>query len=297
MMDPLEVEVAVSSETARRVRVNDLVGIFATGIDERMPGRVISKSATADPRTLTFDLRVVIRNRRSGPTESGDSRIVVERVMGVQPADPRDENAALLIPEPAIVETGDGSFVWALTPIGADRSARAPSYRASRVAVKPAAERRKYQEKVVLRPLSEPADLAPYQLLAVDEKETIREGDTVRTARTTWALRPGDVVRVSLASGPEPPGVFAPIRAIRRRGSDLGVVFLADEGVASAVEVRLGEIRGSRQRIASTGDAALAGGSLIVQGTAYLEDGDPVRVLADSGRPSDATANAAGADR
>jgi multidrug efflux pump subunit AcrA (membrane-fusion protein) len=237
-------------------------------------------------------------------TDSSGSEIVIERVMGVQPADPSDESSGLLVPESAIVREQNRSFVWALTPIDVDRSTQAPAYRASRVAVKPGPERRMYRESVVLRPLSQNADLSAYQLLAVDGKEAIRDGGTVRVTRTTWALRPGDIVRVDLDSDPEPPGVFAPIRSIRRQDAERGVVFLADEGVASAVEVRLGEVRGSRQRITSTGDSSLVGDSLIVRGVEYLQDGDPVRVVSeidqssdDASSSADATTGAAEGDR
>ena len=61
MMDPIKVDVAVSSATAQRLHRHDVVRLFVPGHEEPVYGRVYEKATVADPETRTFRISMIHR--------------------------------------------------------------------------------------------------------------------------------------------------------------------------------------------------------------------------------------------
>lgn len=64
MMDPIEVELAISADTDRRINQGDSVMLFPAGSEQPLRGVVHRKDTVADPATRTFRLTAMVRNRR-----------------------------------------------------------------------------------------------------------------------------------------------------------------------------------------------------------------------------------------
>ncbi len=64
MMDPIEVELAISGETDRRINHGDSIMLFPAGFEQPLRGVVHRKDTIADPATRTFRLTAMVRNRR-----------------------------------------------------------------------------------------------------------------------------------------------------------------------------------------------------------------------------------------
>ncbi len=106
MMDPILVEVAVSSETARNLRIGDPVKAYlAEG--KTIQGWVMNKALSADVSTRTYKIECNFRNR---PTFDQKNKTLdqydVSKIYQVE-----DKH---VVPTDCIQKTMEGSFVWYL---------------------------------------------------------------------------------------------------------------------------------------------------------------------------------------
>lgn len=75
MMDPIKVDISVSSATAERLKIRDTVRIFLPGDEEPVYGSVYEKATVADPETRTFRVSIITRNRQTIGGLPPDSQI------------------------------------------------------------------------------------------------------------------------------------------------------------------------------------------------------------------------------
>ena len=109
---------------------------------------------------------------------------------------------------------------------------------------------------------------------------TLTAGLSSATDVTSWALRPGDVVRVGLKGEETPEGYYVPSEAIQFDGNSHYVVVAkgAKDGTqqVSFLPVTPGETVGSLQRI----DGELeVGTKVIVEGAHYVQVGEKVNLV------------------
>jgi multidrug efflux pump subunit AcrA (membrane-fusion protein) len=112
----------------------------------------------------------------------------------------------------------------------------------------------------------------------------VREGDAVALSRKRWLLRPGQIVRADFQYGQMNAGFYVPVQAVMREGSGFHVfkVEKKDETQQRAVRVAVatGQNIGTEIEITPDPPEALPDGArIVVDGAAYLRDGDPINAF------------------
>ena len=81
MMDPIKVDISVSSETAESLKLRDAVRLFLPGEEKPAYGTVYEKSTVADPETRTFRVSIITRNNQSvGNLQPDDPLLELPRI-------------------------------------------------------------------------------------------------------------------------------------------------------------------------------------------------------------------------
>jgi len=277
MMNPIKVDLALSQATASRLELGQVVRIRLPGREEFGYGRIYDKATTADPDTRTFRVSLLTRNERLGLTfPPGDPRADMPRIdmyMGLYGLDGRlyvEANRSLR-------KDDEGYFVWADPSRGPEE--RAPEdhvLRLKKFRVVPGDQYRNYQDLYLMREIVEAPGLAQGSLVAADVPADFAGGPVV-VDTPEWVLRPGEIVPVYLNADPPAPGLYLPLNVVRPEGEGQGSVFLADNGVARRVEVRLG--RGTLELARVEGEGLKPGVDVIADQIHFLQDGEPVRVV------------------
>ena len=279
LLDPMKVVFTVSAAEDRRIGEGTVVRIHVPGIPEeeladgQLPGVVREKGEVADPATRTFEIECMARNRRyrvEGSEEARSKRSwadhlapVVDRFAG--------EGGAKFVFDRCL--SGDGAFVlrvpgWNLLQ---SRGGLPSLFVPDRIPVRLGEEYLTFINWTFRE--VEADELRHGDMLVVDPRPEDEQG--VRIARTQWILRPGDLVRVGLATENLTRGIYVPVNAIRERNG-LTSVFLLEGNIAREREVRIGDGFGAYRRI--EGEGIAAGARIAVQGMHYLVDGAPVRI-------------------
>jgi hypothetical protein len=112
----------------------------------------------------------------------------------------------------------------------------------------------------------------------------VQEGDTIVLSRKRWLLRPGQIVRADFQLGLMNAGYYVPVQAVIREGGGFHVFKV--EGKAEArqqavrVAVATGQTIGTQIEIKPDQPEALPDGArIVVDGAAYLRDGDPINAF------------------
>jgi multidrug efflux pump subunit AcrA (membrane-fusion protein) len=286
MMDPIQVDVTVSADTARRIALDDAVRVSVAGRDEFMSGKVYRKSTVANAATRTFTITVMLRNERRVIGEGVDSATsMLPRVEGLFPVSRKDalvEGPLFVDERRGLHRDGQGHFIWVADDIafldGLDPLD--PSFAIRKIRVVPGDERMNYQGIYLLRELAEPGDARFMDALVLGVPASAQDGDRVALIRKSWVLRPGDLVEVRFERDVGVVGLYVPMPAIIPDGHVGGSVFIVRDGRALEVGVTLHEVVGELQRIEGRGEASLtAGDRVITQGASYVKPGEDVSVV------------------
>jgi hypothetical protein len=134
-----------------------------------------------------------------------------------------------------------------------------------------------------MRELEDIGKLTPGTLIAMDVPDNFRDGDQILVARREWRLRPGQLVRVLLGETAPEPGLYLPMNAIKPIDDKMGEIFVAIDGKAKKVKVKILSNVGELFRLEAfdTGDVGIvtAGARIITDHIHFLQHDEPVRVI------------------
>jgi multidrug efflux pump subunit AcrA (membrane-fusion protein) len=289
MMDPIKVDLAVSADTAARLELSDEVHLSLPGGPELDPGRIYEKATAADPETRTLRISVMIRNRRTVGLPPGDPLLQyprITRVIDLNRFRVWDENSPYSVEANRSLRKDEaGHFVWVVTDwasrTGAETGPRLATL--MRYRVNPGNREVNFLGLFQLRELTDIGDLKSGMEIAVGVPDGIKDGDQVLVATQEWLLRPGQLVRAMLHADPPKPGLYVPMNAVKPIDGESGEIFIAADGHARKVEVRLVDEVGENYLIAPAGDKGAdlvkPGALVIMDYIHFLQEGEPVRVI------------------
>jgi multidrug efflux pump subunit AcrA (membrane-fusion protein) len=139
-----------------------------------------------------------------------------------------------------------------------------------------------FQGLYLFRTLSDIGELQPKMLIALDVPDGFEDGQQVVIAQSDWRLRPGQLVPVLLSESPPAPGLYIPMTAILKSDENSGVVFVAKEGLARRVEIRILEHAGELIQIVPVDESSTLlqpGSDIILDYIHFLQDREPVSVI------------------
>ena len=290
MMDPIKVDISVSSKTAESLKLRDTVNLFLPGNEKPVYGSVYEKATVADPETRTFRVSIITRNQQYyGDLPPGDPLLKYPRIsdyMHLQQAIKDDENSPFIVEENrALRKDGDGCFVWAAPDkeLGDRIDSERPLITLRKFRVIPGERQMNFQGLYLMRELADVGKLTPGTLIAMDVPDNFRDGDRILVARKQWRLRPGQLVQVLLGKTVPEPGLYLPMNAIKPIDDKSGEIFVAVDGKAKKVKIKIlsnvGEL--FRLEALNPGDASLvaAGARIITDHIHFLQHDEPVSVI------------------
>jgi len=289
MMDPIKVDLAVSPELAKRVKVRARVQLFLPGEEEPISAVVYEKATVADPETRTFRISIMTRNQRDfkpapDPTHPDIPRVT--RGMSFERERMGDASSPYIVEENHALRTDDeGWYVWGVsdrtTGDAGDYGPELLTLRKFRVT--PGERRLNFLGLYLFRELIDIGELVPGTLIAFDVPERVQDGDQVLLAQKEWRLQPGQLISVVLRPDVPAPGIYVPMNAIKPIDSESGEVFVVVDGRARQVKVRIADNVGALFRIEpiDPADAGLVavGSSVITDHVHFLQDAEPVRIV------------------
>lgn len=285
MMDPMQVQIAVSAAVESQVHYNDVMKVYVDGRDEPLHGWVWKKASVADATTRTFMVTLMVRNRQSdvglAPELVGQDFHRTDTLWSLESE--FDSGAGpFFANEETLHRDENGFFVWkaeglTIADLETDFD---PAFRVTKVRVEPTERRMQFMQIMTYRELSGLGDLDPKLCLLTGKlPDGVKDGDTVVLNRQQWRLRPGQLVQVDLHHGHMQEGFYVPVQAVMKEGSGHHVFVVNGEQDgeerASKIQVQPGATVGDYQAIEPIGQTHLAAGTkLVVDGVHYLRDGD-----------------------
>lgn len=291
MMDPVKVEVAVSQETDRRLRYNDQLNVYLDDSEDPISGFVYLKDTVADAATRTFNVTILVRNRRvEAGLKDDPERSELPRTTDLYnlEAENADGQPPFFTDEKSIHHDADGrAFVWKVEGLKtADlREDFDPVFPVKKVYVQPGERMLPILQLYRGRELADLGELDPINDLVTGQlPDDVKDGDKVFLSRSEWLMRPGQLVHVELKGQTVQPGFYVPRPAILRSGGTHYVFVAEDAGggeeKARRVEVSVGDLIGDYRRIEAKADDGLGSGDkLILDGAHYLRDGDSINAF------------------
>lgn len=285
MMDPIKVDLAVSSDTASRLNRSDEVLVFLPGVEEPAWGQVYEKATVADPETRTFRISILTRNRRTLGLPPGDPLHKYPRIsqyLGLYRIRQDDVDAVQYAVEAnrSLRKDEAGYYVWAISawssPAGGNTGPRLGTVK--RYSVTPGVREVNFLGLYTLRELVDIGDLTPDTDIALDVPDNVKEGDQVLLASENWVLNPGQLVPVLIGAAAPKPGLYVPMSAIKPLDEKRGEVFMAVDGQARKVEVKLIGKVGELYQVEAAG-LLEAGAQVILDYIHFLQEGEPVQVI------------------
>ncbi|MCA9201402.1 MAG: HlyD family efflux transporter periplasmic adaptor subunit [Planctomycetales bacterium] len=297
MMDPIKVQVQVSSETTRRLRYRDRVEIHVAKPDGgviRREGLVYLVAPVADPATRTFPVTLLVQNEK----------LVTQPPDGVDPANlarTRDvwevytaDDPALSEPAPvletrAIHRDAQGHYVWKVNNWEQVARKETGLLNVTKVRV----ERGTIEFPFLgglwrftpIRFLNpDDFDLTADRVagaLLPEEQADSWQGEQILFERDMWMLRPGDVVNVDLRLSDYDEGYYVPLDAIRFEGGQPYLFTLSSSGDSSSVRrvpARVEPGPDGLRRVEPT-EQLPAGTAIVRGGVHFLSDGETVKVV------------------
>jgi RND family efflux transporter MFP subunit len=290
MMDPIKVDISVSAQTAENLKLRDHVRLFLPGDDNPVIGRVYEKSTVADPETRTFRVSIITRNLQYiGDLSPGDPLLKFPRItdyIHLQRMKAGHEDSPFFVEENrALHRDGDNYYIWGDPDHkpGDDIDSERPLITLRKYTVIPGEHRMNLQGLYLMRELKDIGKLTPGVLIAMDVPADFKDGEQILVARREWRLRPGQLVQVLLGKTVPEPGLYLPMNAIKPIDDKTGEIFVAVDGKAKKVKIKIlsnvGEL--FRLEALNPGDASLvaAGARIITDHIHFLEHDEPVRVI------------------
>ena len=290
MMDPIKIDISVSSATSKRLKIRDTVRIFLPGDEEPVYGSVYEKATVADPETRTFRVSIITRNIRTIgglPPDSPllnyplitDSHYLSRTRVG-------DEDSPFFVEENrSLRKEGESYYVWAAPEqkLGDKIDSETPLLTLRKFTVIPGERHRNLQGLYLMREIVDIGKLTPGTLIAMDVPDDFKDGDQVVVANKQWRLRPGQLIPVFLGVEIPKTGLYLPMNSIKPIDDKMGEIFVAVDGKAKKVKVKILDNVGELFRLEAfdPGDAGIvtAGARIITDHIHFLQHDEPIRVI------------------
>ncbi|UCC29390.1 MAG: HlyD family efflux transporter periplasmic adaptor subunit [Phycisphaerales bacterium] len=277
MMNPIKIDLAVSPETAARVREGDIARIRLPGQEELGFGRVYDKATTADTKTRTFRISLMITNERTRLTfPPEDPRSKMARISEYMALFRAPDGLLFVEANRALRKDVEGYYVWA----DPDRTWNDPppedhvlNFRRFRVVM---GDRYvNFQGIHLFREVTDTGGMESSQVIAHDLPDDFQGGPAIFD-RPDWLLRPGQLVEVLLDAAAPEVGLYVPMDTVIPIDETNGVIFLVEDRRAKRTPVRLLGNVGELFRVEA--DGVRAGALVITDSVHFLQDGEDVRV-------------------
>ncbi len=290
MMDPIKVDISVSSDTAEHLQTRDTVRLFLPGEEAPAYGTVYEKATVADPDTRTFRVSIITRNIRDVGGLHPDSPFLkyplVTNYIYLSRVRMGDKNSPYFVEENrSLRKDGEEYYVWAAPEqkLGNKIDSQNPLITLHKYPVTPGKRRTNLQGLYLMRELSDIGELTPGILIAMDVPDGFKDGDKVLFANKQWRLRPGQVIPVLLAESVPKPGMYLPMNSIKPINDQMGEIFVAVDGKAKKIRIKILSNIGELFRIEALepGDANLVavGSRVITDYIHFLQHDEPIRVI------------------
>ena len=290
MMDPIKIDISVSSATAERLKLRDAVRLFLPGEEKPAYGSVYEKSTVADPETRTFRVSIMTRNKQSVGNFQPDDPLLehprISRYIFLQRMKDRDEESPYFVEENrSLRKDSEGYYVWAAPDhkLGDSLDPEKPLITLKKYRVTPGEQRMNLQGLYLIREITDIGNLIPGTLIAMDVPDDFKDGSQVLVAENQWRLKPGQLIPVYLESTVPLPGLYLPMNSIKPVDHKTGVIFVARSGKAKKVKVKILENVGELFRIEALGpeetDLVTPGALVITDHIHFLHHNEPVSVI------------------
>jgi len=284
LMDPIQVQVAVSADHDRRIQTGDRAFLYPkdpldpNGKTVEVPALVFEKGSVADSDTHTFRIDLMARNQRLGieaflPETAGLPLVeeflpVARRYQG--------DTGALFVPIDSVYKEDDKDYVLRLPGVGFRDDTRRD------------AVGKHLPEKIAVELGDEYLTVVKWNFRSLKQGGELREGDFLvlkpraeyqsglAIGRPQWLLRPGDLVPVRFLLDATPRGFYVPVDAITTV-DDRQAVFVVEAGVARLRIVTVHESYRELRRI--QGEGIGSGTRVVTGGMHFVSDGEAVRVV------------------
>ena len=291
LMDPIQVQVAVSADHDRRIQTGDRAFLYPkdpldpNGKTVEVPTLVFEKGSVADADTHTFRIDLMARNQRLGieafqPETAGLPLVdeflpVARRFQG--------DTGALFVPVDSVYREDDNDYVLRLPGVGFRDDTRGD------------AVGKHVPEKIAVELGDEYLTVVKWNFRSLRQGGELREGDFLvlkpraeylsglAIGRPQWLLRPGDLVPVRFLLDATPRGFYVPVDAITTV-DDRQAVFVVAAGVARLRIVTVHESYQELRRI--QGEGIGTGTRVITGGMHFVSDGEAVRIVEVEGERS-----------
>jgi RND family efflux transporter MFP subunit len=291
LMDPIQVQVAVSADHDRRIQTGDRAFLYPknpldlNGKTFEVPALVFEKGSVADPDTHTFRIDLIARNQRLGIEQFVPETAGLPLVEEFLPVARRyqGEAGALFVPVDSIYRDDGEDYVLRLPGVGFRDDARRD------------AVGKHVPEKIAVQLGDDYLTVVKWNFRSLMPGDELREGDFLvlhpradylsglAIGRPQWLLRPGDLVPVRFLLDATPRGFYVPVDAITAVDDGLAV-FVVEDGVARLRTVTVHESYQELRRI--QGDGIENGARVITGGMHIVSDGEAVRIIETEGERS-----------
>ena len=284
LMDPIQVQVAVSADQDRRIQTGNRAILYPKdpinpdGEPTQVNAIVYEKGAVAENNTRTFRINLIVRNQRRRihqiVPETKDLPVVIDYLPVVRRY--QGEAGKLFVHGESIFREDGKTDVFRLPGVsfhpGAQRSA-VGKHVPQKVEVTLGDD---YFTVIKwnFRSLHASGDLKEGDFLVIEPKSEHIKGLAI--GRAQWLLRPGDLVPVRFQMNATPKGLYVPMNAITVIDNQ-HVVFLVEDNTARFTEVTVHETHHEFRRI--QGKGIEAGAQVIISGVHYVSDGQPVNIV------------------
>jgi hypothetical protein len=256
------------------------------------------KDTVADPRTRTFKVTIMVRNRKvAAGLPADDELLKLPRIrdLTVPELERTDRPGPLFVDADALYQDEQGHYVLKVESEqvllrGGTASAEvarsiSPVLTLRRVRVRLGQRRVRllgylFYELADAGGLVRSADRADLVAI-VDKPDRFKDGGRALFLRERWQFRPGDLVQVRLTGAGPGRGFYVPVEAVLPEGDRHYVFVAASSGgqqyVARKVPIEIKGQHGELCRI--EGEGIKEGTLVILDGAHYLVPDEPVRVL------------------
>ncbi len=284
LMDPIQVEVAVSADQDRRIQTGNRAILYPKdpinpdGKPIQVNAIVYEKGAVAELDTRTFRINLIARNERRQIHQIAPETKGLPVVIDYLPVVRRRKGEAgnLFVHGNSIFREDGKTYVFRLPGVsfhpGAKRSAVG----------------KHVPEKIEVTLGDEYFTVIKWNFRSLQANANLREGDFLiieprkehldglAIGRAQWLMRPGDLVPVRFQLDAIKKGLYVPMHAITII-DEKQVVFLLEEDQARMREVTTHETYQELRRI--EGQGIVNGAQVIISGVHYVSDGQPVTVV------------------
>lgn len=284
LMDPIQVQVAVSADQDRRIQTGNRAILYPKdpidpdGEPTEVNAIVYEKGAVAERDTRTFRITLIARNERRRvhqiTPETQDLPVVSDYLPIVRRF--KGEAGNLFVPVDSIYRDAGQSYVLRLPGVSFHPGARRSAVGKHVPDKVPVTLGHEYFTVIKwnFRSLEAGADLREGDFLVLEPKQEHLAGLAI--GRAQWLLRPGELVPVRFLLDAAPKGLYVPMNAITMI-DDKHVVFLAEDDQARMTEVTVHDLYHELRRI--EGEGVAPGARVIVSGVHYVSDGQPVTIV------------------